>query len=99
MIHKIRIRPAREFGAALGVFGLGAVIGFSPTLEQRVSTLEKKLDACCTQSLAPSGTIADQFPEYVELKRRITNLEKEKNRMQRDINELDQAVKSLGKRR
>jgi hypothetical protein len=47
------------------------------TLENRVSTLEATIDACCSTQYGPSPDEEASFRDYVELKKRIVALEEQ----------------------
>lgn len=56
-------------------FGIGYVLPVD--LEDRVSTLERDMAACCGSQYGPGYDEEERFKEYVQLKARIAELERE----------------------
>lgn len=60
------------------VFILGFGLGFlGPTIEERLQTLDKKINACCETLYPPTEAEEANFRDYVALKSRIQHLERE----------------------
>ena len=62
-----------------GIFGTGIGVGylFLPSLADRVQTLERNIEACCGESSPPTLSEQREHAEYVALKNRIQQLERQ----------------------
>ena len=61
------------------IFNTGIGVGylFLPSLADRVQTLERGLEACCGESTPPTASEQREYTEYVALKKRIQQLERQ----------------------
>ena len=61
------------------IFSTGIGVGylFLPTLADRVTTLERNMEACCGTTEPPTASEQREYTEYVALKKRIQRLERQ----------------------
>ena len=63
----------------LVIFSTGFGVGYMilPSLADRVTTLERNMEACCGESTPPTVSEQREYEDYVSLRKKIQSLERQ----------------------